>query len=242
VALSLETGYRLIDTARIYGNEDEVGRGMRDAQVPREEIFLTSKVWRDDLSPGGVERALEESLRELQTDYLDLFLIHWPNEAFPLEKSLEALAWWREKGRIRNLGVSNFPAAMFRRACTLAPVFTNQVEYHPLLGQERLLEVAREHDALLTAYSPLAQGAVFKEQVLTQIGERLGKSAGQVALRWLLQQDRVIAIPRSSKPDNLRANFALFDFELSQDEMNQIDRLPKDQRQVDPGFAPKWDA
>jgi 2,5-diketo-D-gluconate reductase B len=241
VALAIETGYRLLDTARGYGNEALVGAGIAASGIDRKEIFLTSKIWREDLSPEGVFREAEGSLAELKTDYLDLLLIHWPNSAYPLGKTLEALVRLREERKIRHLGVSNFPPSLFRKACSLAPVFTNQVEYHPLLGQGPLLEIAREHGAAITAYSPLGQGAVFAEALLERIGKAHGKNPGQVALRWLLQQDGVIAIPRSSKPEHLRSNFNLFDFELTQEEMARIDRLPKDQRRVNPAFAPDWE-
>lgn len=241
VSRALTHGYRLLDTARGYGNEREVGEGMAESGIPRAEVFLTSKIWRDDLSPAGIRREAEASLRDLKTDYLDLLLIHWPNDAFPLEQSLEALVNLREAGKIRHLGVSNFPPSLFTRACELAPVFTNQVEYHPLLGQDRLIDVARKHQAVITAYSPLGQGAVFKESRLQEIGERHGKNPGQVALRWLLQQPEVIAIPRSAKPEHLEANFDIFDFELSPEELDEIAALPKDRRRVNPAFAPNWE-
>lgn len=241
VVLALETGYRLLDTARAYGNEEAVGAGMADSGIDRDEIFLTSKVWRDDLSPEGIHREAEKSLDELRTDYLDLLLIHWPNESYPLEKTLEALMRLRANGKIRHLGVSNFPPSLFRRACSLAPIFTNQIEFHPLLGQGPVLRVAREQGAAITAYSPLAQGAVFAQPILERIGQAHGKNPGQVALRWLLQQDGVIAIPRSSKPEHLRANFDVFDFELTAEEVAEIDSLPKDQRQIHPNFAPDWE-
>lgn len=241
VVNALEVGYRHIDTARVYDNEEEVGRGIRESGVDREEIFLTSKVWMDELEPVKVRRAIEKSLRLLATDFLDLYLIHWPSDRFPLDATLEALQQVRSEGKIRHLGVSNFPPRYFQRAVDLAPIFTNQVEYHPLLGQSRLLELAREHNVLLTAYSPLAQGAIFKEPVLEEIGAKHGKNAAQVSLRWLLQQDRVAAIPRSSREENLRANLDIFDFELDAEDLEKIDRLPKNQRKINPAFAPDWE-
>ncbi len=240
VLAALETGYRHIDTARAYDNEDQVGRALEDSGVARSEVFLTSKVWLDDLEPKPLARSVEKSLRQLRTGFLDLCLIHWPSDRFPLDASLDALQRLRSEGKIRHLGVSNFPPAYLRRACDLAPVFTNQVEYHPLLGQETLLRLCRENGVLLTAYSPLAQGAVFREPVLREIGKKYGKSPAQVALRWLLEQDRVAAIPRSSSEKNLRENFEVFDFELAGEDIKKIDRLPKNQRQVNPAFAPDW--
>lgn len=241
VEKALDVGYRHLDTARAYGNEIDVGRGIGGSGVPRSEIFLTSKIWLEDLRPDDLVREAEASLKDLGTDYLDLLLIHWPSPEVPVEDSLGAMEKLREAGNIRHLGVSNFPPSLFQRACDLAPVFTNQVEYHSLLGQERLLRIARERGAVITAYSPLGQGIVLKEPTLIEIAAGHGKNAAQVALRWLLQQDSVAAIPRSSSAAHLESNFEIFDFELSADEMQAIDALPKDRRQVVPSFAPDWE-
>lgn len=237
---ALGVGYRHIDTARMYDNEEEVGQGIASAGIARGEIFLTSKIWSEHLRPDDLFREAEQSLKALQTDYLDLLLIHWPNPKIPLEETIGAMMKLRDAGKIRHLGVSNFPPSLFRRACDLAPVFTNQVEYHPLLGQERLIGLARERGAVITAYSPLAQGAVLQENGLMEIGERHGKNAAQVALRWLLQQDVLTAIPRSKSPEHLRSNFDIFDFELSGEELEEINSLPKNRRQANPAFAPNW--
>ncbi len=241
VLKALEAGYRHLDTARVYDNEEEVGRALSESGVDRSEIFLTSKVWMDDLEPAKVRQSADKSLRQLKTDYLDLYLIHWPSDRFPMDATLEALRELQSAGKLRHLGVSNFPPAYFERACGLAPIFCNQVEYHPLLGQERLLELAREHGVLLTAYSPLAQGGVMKEPVLAEIGAKHRKNAAQVALRWLIQQDNVAAIPRTGSEQNLRANFEIFDFELDADDLEKIARLPKNVRVINPAFAPDWE-
>ncbi len=241
VLQALEVGYRHIDTARIYDNEKQVGSALAETDVAREEFFLTSKIWVEELEPANVHRSCETSLRLLGTDYLDLYLIHWPSDRYPLDATLEAMSELREQGKIRHLGVSNFPPSYFERACGLAPVFTNQVEYHPLLGQDRLLELARAHNVLFTAYSPLAQGAVLKEPVLNEIGAKHGKNAAQVAIHWLLQQDGVAAIPRTGSEENLRGNFDVFDFELDADDNEQIARLPKNVRTINPAFAPDWE-
>ncbi len=241
VRKALEAGYRHIDTARVYDNEEAVGQGISESGVDRSEIFLTSKVWIDDLEPVKVRQSTDKSLRLLKTDYLDLYLIHWPSDRFPMDATLEALQEMQTAGKIRHLGVSNFPPAYFQRAIEIAPIFTNQVEYHPLLGQKRLLELAREHGVLLTAYSPLAQGDVLKEPVLKEVGAKHGKNAAQVSLRWLLQQDNVAAIPRSSSEKNLHANFDIFDFELDAEDLEKIERLPKNVRTINPAFAPDWE-
>ena len=173
---ALEIGYRQIDTARAYGNEAEVGAGIAGSGVDREEIFLTTKIFPGDFEPDAVKAAAEDSLRSLRTDYLDLLLLHWPDDSVPLERTLAALTELREAGRIRNLGVSNFPAGLLAQALEHAPVFCDQVEYHPFLGQDRLLELARERDVLVTAYSPLAHGRVPDDATLAEIGDAHGKT------------------------------------------------------------------
>src|SRR3954471_24147804 len=195
---ALEIGYRQIDTARAYENEREVGRGIADSGLAREEIFLTTKVPHDQATAELVERDAEESLERLGVDYLDLLLLHWPSPDVPLEETLKAMAAFRDDGRIRNLGVSNFPPGLLNQALDIAPVFCNQVEYHPFLSQERLLDLARERDVLITAYSPLPPGKVPDDATLGRIASSHGKTAGQVALRWLLDQDHVSPIPKAS--------------------------------------------
>ena len=239
---ALEIGYRQIDTARAYGNEAEVGEGIAASGVDRAEIFLITKIFPGDFEPEALKAAAEDSLRALRTDYLDLLLLHWPDESVPLERTLAALVELREAGRIRQLGVSNFPAGLLAQALEHAPVFCDQVEYHPVLGQDRLLGLARERDLLVTAYSPLAHGRVPGDATLTEIGEAHDKSAGQVTLRWLLDQPGVSPIPKASSHERRLENFEVFDFSLSDDERARIDALPKDDRQIDPDFGPDWDA
>jgi 2,5-diketo-D-gluconate reductase B len=238
---ALEIGYRQIDTARVYGNEKEVGAGLAASGVPREEIFLTTKIFPGDFEPDDLKAAAEDSLRNLQTDYVDLLLLHWPDDSVPLERTLPAMVELREQGKIRQLGVSNFPAGMLGEALELAPVFCDQVEYHPFLGQDELLALARERDVLITAYSPLAHGKVPGDPTLTEIGRAHGKTAGQVALRWLLDQPNVSPIPKASSHERRLENFEVFDFELSPEEREKIDAMRKDHRTVDPDDAPDWD-
>lgn len=163
VAHALDIGYRHIDTAEMYGNEAEVGRGLRDASVDRDAVFLTTKVWHTHLQPRDARAAAEGSLRKLQTAYVDLLLIHWPNPSVPLEATLDTMLELRAEGKARHIGVSNFPPPLVRRALDHTPIFCNQVEYHPFLSQAPLLEIARDHDMLLTAYSPLARGSVLRQ-------------------------------------------------------------------------------
>ena len=239
---ALEIGYRQIDTARAYGNEREVGRGIAESGVARDEIFLTTKVPHDEATADEVERAAEESLERLDTDRLDLLLLHWPNPDVPLEDTLTAMNAIRDDGRTREIGVSNFPARLLRQALELAPVFCNQVEYHPFLDQRPLLELARENDVLVTAYSPLAHGRVPDDRTLARIGSDHGKTAGQVALRWLLDQPGVSPIPKASSHERRAENFDVSGFALTDDQRAEIDALPKDGRTANPPWAPDWDA
>lgn len=240
---AIEIGYRHIDTARMYGNEAEVGQAIREAPLDREQIFLTTKLWHDELQQNQVIASTEDSLRQLQTDYVDLLLIHWPStEGIPLKTTLDAMMHLQQEGKVKHIGVSNFPPGMLKEALNLAPLFCNQFEYHPFLQQEQLLKMARENDLMLTAYCPLAKGDVPGNQGLQEIGERHGKNAAQVVLRWLIQQAKVAAIPRSTKHENRVKNFDIFDFELSDEEMAAIHQMNQNKRKINPGFGPNWNA
>lgn len=238
---ALELGYRHVDTAAIYGNEAEVGEGLRASGVDRDEIFLTTKVWHDDLAPDAVRRSMDASLQRLGTDYVNLVLVHWPNEDVPLGRTLRAFRDVQEAGQARHIGVSNFTPSLLREALEHAPLFCIQVEYHPFLGQQALLELAREHDLLFTAYSPIAKGKVLDEPVLQEIAEAHGRTPVQVTLRWLVQQAQVTAIPRSADADHRAANLDVFDFSLSDEEMQRIFDLDRGRRLVDPAIAPAWE-
>ena len=241
VARALAAGYRHLDTAEIYENEEAVARGIRSAGIDRSELFITTKAWTDDLSPLGVTKSLEGSLRRLDTDYVDLWLVHWPNAAYPLRDTLAAMSGLAAKGNVRHLGVSNFPAALFDEAASMARIVCNQVEYHPYLGQRKVLAAARSRDAFVTAYAPVAMGKVQGDAVLQEIGERHGKTATQVALRWLIQQPRVAAIPKASDPGHIEENLAIFDFSLTDGELARIHGLARGERLIDPDFGPIWD-
>jgi diketogulonate reductase-like aldo/keto reductase len=244
VTAALETGYRHIDTAQMYGNEAGVGQAIAETKVPREEIWLTTKVWPDRFRDGELQRSVEASVRRLRTEP-DLVLLHWPSREVPLAETVGALNQVRRDGLCRHIGISNFTTGLIGEAWrhTAEPLVLNQVEYHPFLSQKAVLEATRAKGMGLTAYAPIAHGKVFANETLRQIGERHGKNGGQVTLRWLIQQEGVCAIPGSSKEANLRANFDIFDFELSEEEMADIDSLgsPKG-RIVNPtGTAPAWD-
>ncbi|WP_439880581.1 aldo/keto reductase [Pontibacter sp. MBLB2868] len=240
---ALAERYRHIDTAQIYGNEEGVGRAIQEAPVAREDVFLTTKVFRENLYKKSFMPSVEESLNKLKTDYVDLLLIHWPNANVPVEEYMKELMTAQEKGYARYIGVSNHPTHLLDKVlATGAPIITNQVEYHPLINQEKLLKYLQEHHITLTAYSPIAQGKVMGQETLKKIGEKYGKNEVQVSLRWLMQQDEVLAIPRTSKLDHLKSNINIFDFELTPEEVQQIDRLKAENtRVVNPPFAPQWD-
>lgn len=240
---ALDIGYRHIDTARMYGNETQVGQGIRDSGVDRSELFLTSKVWYDDLHEDEVIRETENSLRELNTDYLDLLLIHWPNEQIPLAETMKAMEKLQDQGKIRHCGVSNFTVALMKQVeKTGTLIITNQVEYHPLLSQDKLLAYIRKKSNLfLTAYCPLAKGELVNEPVLRDIGNQYGKTPSQVALRWLVEQQDVAAIPKASSHRHRVSNFDIFDFDLSDEDRQAVAELPKNRRKINPSFAPQWD-
>ncbi|MDX1607501.1 MAG: aldo/keto reductase [Candidatus Competibacterales bacterium] len=245
VRAALDIGYRHIDTARMYGNEDEVGRAIADSGVARDQVFLTTKIWTDCFRDGELQRAAEDSLRRLRVDAVDLLLLHWPNPAVPLTETLGALNDVHARGWTRHIGVSNFNTRLIDAAVATsdAPLVVNQVEYHPYLNQGKVLERLRAHGMGLTAYRPIAQGKVLDDPVIQRIAERHGRNPVQVTLRWLLQQDGVSAIPRSSSERRAESNFAVSGFSLSDEEMAEIHALARpDGRMVDPAdMNVSWD-
>lgn len=243
VRFGLDIGYRHIDTAAKYDNEAEVGRAIAASGVARQDIFLTTKVWSDALRDGELQRSAERSLKTLGQDYVDLLLIHWPNAAVPLRESLAALAAVKAKGRTRHIGVSNFPVALLKDAVEScgADMICDQVEYHVGLSQRPVLSYLRPRGMMLTAYSPVAKGGVGSDAVLKRIAARHEKTPAQIALRWLVQQDGVAAIPKASNPRHAQENIAIFDFSLTPAEMAEIAAIGGDDRLIDPAHAPKWD-
>ena len=225
VELALSMGYRHVDTAQMYGNEAEVGQGMESSGVDRAEVFLTTKVWPNDFRHERVIRRTHESLEKLRTDYVDLLLMHWPGDGVPLGETLGAMRELQEEGGVRHIGVSNFSPSLVEEASEHVDVFCNQVEYHVYKDQDAVLNQARKTDYLLVAYRPLSRGSVEEDATLREIGEAHGKTAAQVALRWLVQQEQVSAIPKATSEDHLRANLEVFDFELSGGEMDRIASL-----------------
>ncbi|WP_227374306.1 aldo/keto reductase [Haladaptatus halobius] len=224
VEVALETGYRHIDTAQMYGTEGAVGSVVSAAEVDRDEVFVTTKLNDDNRSRNRVLDSTKRSLEELRTDAVDLLLIHSPNETVPIEETVGAMNELQDDGAVRHVGVSNFSVDQLCRAMDASetPILTNQVEYHPHRGQGELLEFCIEENVMLTAYSPLNVGSVMDDTTLAEIGNRHGKTAPQVALRWLLQQEMVSAIPKAAEHEHVRENFDVFDFELTDDEMRRI--------------------
>jgi 2,5-diketo-D-gluconate reductase B len=243
VEQAMRLGYRHVDTAQVYENEREVGDGLRASRVRRDELFVTTKVWTNHFAPNDLERSTKESLTKLRLSEVDLLLLHWPNPHVPLSETLGALAHAKQLGMTRHIGVSNFTVALIEEAvaaCTETLV-CDQVEYHPYLDQTKVREACARHGMALVAYSPVAKGRVKNDATLARIGQAHGKTAAQVSLRWLVQQN-VAAIPRTSRIERLSENIDIFDFALSDEERQAISQMASAKgRLTDFGFAPKWD-
>ena len=243
VERALGMGYRHIDTAQMYDNEAAVGEAIANTPVPRGDIHVTTKVWHENLAPDAMRRSIENSLRQLRLDYVDLYLIHWPSPKMDLPASLGTLVKLKEEGLARQIGVSNFTVALMRQAVEEvgAPIVCNQVEYHIELEQSKVLGYARPHRIAVTAYCPLARGALGEHNELARIAAKHGCTPPQVALKWLLDQDGVVAIPKAARETSQRANFEAQKIELDDEDRAMIAGLPKHNRLVDPAFAPAWD-
>jgi len=244
VESAIALGYRHIDTGQMYGNEDAVGAGIAASGVPRDEIFLTGKVCHALATPEQARVSLDESLRRLRTEYLDLCLLHWPRDGLDIPGILAMLTQAQENGGTRRIGVANFPLWLLRHAVeeVRAPIVCDQVEYHVLLDQTQLLGYLRARDMWLVAHVPLAQGRLAGHPALQAIADRHGATPAQVALKWLLDQDHVAAIPKAARKASQRDNLRAFDVTLDAADRAAIAALPKDQRFVSPPFAPQWDA
>jgi diketogulonate reductase-like aldo/keto reductase len=248
VTAALRLGYRHIDTAERYRNEAAVGEGLRQglraAGLRRDDIFVTTKVYHDKLAADDFAGSVDASLQNLQLDFVDLLLIHWPNPAVPLAETLGALCRIKREGRAHHIGVANFTTSLLEQAMKVSdePLVTNQIEVHPFIDQTKVLAACRRHGMAVTAYCPLARGKVPGNELLRRIGKAHGRSASQIALRFLVQQG-IIPIPRTANPDHLAANLAIFDFSLSEAELDQIAGLKRpDGRVANPPHAPQWDA
>jgi diketogulonate reductase-like aldo/keto reductase len=243
VEQALRLGYRHIDTAEMYGNEREVGEGLRASGISRENVFITTKVWPDNLAPADLERSTKESLARLRLSHVDLLLIHWPSPRIPLPDTMGALCRMKQAGFARHIGISNFTVPLIEEAVRLAtePLVTNQIEWHPYIDQSKVVAACRRHGLSVTAYSPIARGRAGDDAQLQRIGMRHGKTAGQVSLRFLIQEGAIV-IPRTSKLERLKENMTIFDFELGRAEMDAIRKLADEAtRVVDWSGAPNWD-
>ncbi|WP_227376699.1 aldo/keto reductase [Haladaptatus halobius] len=240
VRYALDLGYEHVDTAQAYDNEKYVGEGIERSSVDREDIFLATKVWIDELAYDDVLSSIRASLDKLGTDYLDLLYIHWPAREYDPEETLAAFDQLYDEGTIEHVGVSNFePKHLDVARETLdAPLFANQVEMHPLLPRDELVEYARRNDIQLVAYSPLARGEAFDVPELNDVAEKHDVSEAQVSLAWLVQRENVAVIPKATGRDHIEDNFAALDFELDDEDVAKIDGLDRREREVDPSFAP----
>jgi 2,5-diketo-D-gluconate reductase B len=245
VAAALGTGYRHIDTARKYGTERGVGEAIRAARVPRDEIFLTTKVSHENLHAGDLERSTQASLRALGLDRVDLLLVHWPVPDMPLQETMGALAEMKRRGLTRHIGVANFNIALLDEAIRLCPepLVALQCEYHPYLDQSKVLDACRQRGLVFIAYCPLARGRLIGEPAIVELARAKGRTPAQIALRWLIQQDDVAAIPRSSSAERVAENIDVFGFALDDDEMKRIAALKRPNgRVVNPaGRVSAWD-
>ena len=246
IAKAVEAGYRHIDTAAMYGNESEIGDGIRQCGLDRNELFVTTKVWHTDLADGALQKSAASSLSRLGLDVVDLLLIHWPpTDDTSIEEAIGALNDAKAQGMARHIGISNFPVAYIERAVRASehPLACNQCEYHPMLDQDVVLAACREHGMTFTSYCPLGRGGeIFSSPAVSDAAAAHGRTPAQIVLRWHVQQQSVAAIPRSSNPDHVAANFQIWDFELDDAQMQAISALrSRNHRICDFDFSPDWD-
>jgi 2,5-diketo-D-gluconate reductase B len=243
VESALSLGYRHIDSAEMYGNEEAIGAAIAASRMARGELHVTTKVWHENLAPDAIRRSFDASLKKLRLDHVDLYLVHWPAKNMNLPAMFETLLKLKAEGRTRAIGVANFNIALLKKVVEeiKAPIACNQVEYHVMLDQTRLRKYLSDNSIPLVAYCPLAQGRAASDPTLTAIGRKHGATAAQVALKWLLDQEGVAAIPKASRAESQKANLDALKVELDDEDRKAIAALPKDRRCVNPGFAPAWD-
>jgi 2,5-diketo-D-gluconate reductase B len=234
---ALNIGYKHIDTAQAYENEEYVGAGIEDSDIDRDEIFLASKVWISNLKPEDVISSTEESLEKLGTDYVDLMYVHWPSGEYSGKETLEALQSLKERGLVKNIGISNFEVPQIEEALNHVDVYANQIEMHPLLPQEEIREFCEENGVEVVAYSPLARGEVFDIVEIQEVAQKHGVSEAQISLAWIMEKG-VTPIPKASTEDHIEDNLEARELELDEDDVEKIDSINGEERMVDPGFAP----
>jgi 2,5-diketo-D-gluconate reductase B len=243
VESALGLGYRHIDTAEMYGNEEAIGAAIAASRVARGDLHVTTKVWNENLAPDAIRSAFDASLKKLRLDHVDLYLVHWPARNMNLPAMFETLMKLKQEGRTRAIGVANFNIALLKTVVEeiKAPIACNQIEYHVMLDQRKIAGYLAAKSIPLVAYCPLAQGRVASDETLMAIGRKHGASAAQVALKWLLDQDGVAAIPKASRTESQKANLDALKLVLDDADRKAIAALPKNRRCVNPGFAPAWD-
>ncbi|MGP5513997.1 aldo/keto reductase [Psychrobacter alimentarius] len=247
VKKALEMGYEHIDTAQAYDNEKEVGQGIKQSGVARDKFFLTTKIFPDDMKfqPEKLAEAAKRSLENLDTDYVDLLLLHWPDDRVPLSETIPALCELQKQGLTRHIGVSNFNIADIIEAEKYAdvPIVVNQVEFHPFIKQNTLQTFLNNHHILLEAYSPLARGDVFDNDIIKEIADKHNVTPAQISLAWILSDKHRVAIPKTSNPDHLQGNLDAIKVELSADELDRLGSLARsDGRKIEhPDYSPVWD-
>jgi 2,5-diketo-D-gluconate reductase B len=243
VESALSLGYRHLDTAEMYGNEEAIGAAIAASGVPRKELHVTTKVWHENLAPDAIRKAFDASLKKLRLDHVDLYLVHWPSRNMNLPAMFETLIPLKEQGRTRAIGVANFTTALLKTVVEeiKAPIACNQVEYHVMLDQTKVRQYLAAKSIPLVAYCPLAQGRVASNETLAAIGRKHNASPAQVALKWLLDQDGVAAIPKASRAESQKANLGALKVSLDDEDRKVIAGLPKDIRCVNPASGPAWD-
>jgi Aldo/keto reductases, related to diketogulonate reductase len=243
VESALGLGYRHIDTAEMYGNEDAIGPAIAASGVARKDLHVTTKVWHENLASDAIRKAFDASLKKLRLDHVDLYLVHWPSKNMNLPAIFETLLKLKDEGRTRALGVANFNLALLKTVVEdiKAPIACNQIEYHAMLDQTPVRKYLAAKSIPLVAYCPLAQGRAASDPTLMAIGRKHGASAAQVALKWLLDQDGVAAIPKASRSESQKSNLDALHVGLDDEDRQAIAALPKNKRCVNPGFAPAWD-
>ncbi|MDP6671118.1 MAG: aldo/keto reductase [archaeon] len=236
VSQALELGYTHIDTAKAYENHREIASALEN--FDRKKIFITSKIWLTDLEPDAVGPACNQILKDLETDYLDLLLIHWPNKSVPVSETLGAMNDLAKQGKTKAIGVSNFTISHLKEALDskAAKISVNQVEFHPLLYQKGLLEFCKSKGISVTAYCPLGRQGDLRHRAIKEIAERNERTAAQVCLRWLVQKGLVV-IPKASSESHLEENMQIFDWELSNEDVEAIDSINRNKRVCNPTFA-----
>lgn len=237
IITALKNGYTHIDTAVMYENEEIIGKAIKDSGIPRKDLFITTKIWYEHLHYRDVILQASKSLEKLKTDYIDLLLIHWPNRSIPFKETFEAFEVLVESKKIRSIGVSNFTVHHIEKAiiATTLPISVNQVEFNPLFYQKELYEFCKEHKIAVTAYSPLARGKVFQNEILTKIAQSKKCDAGLISLAWLLNKG-IVVIPKASSEDHIRNNFHALEVLLNEEEVKQIDNIKTHERMI----YPEW--